>query len=201
MIQGALYEESAVSTKSDREIKIYNLLNILQWIFMIIAGLLIMFSLLVVPNMISELKGNVPSLVFTLVTWFGGILSVGFIAFVFRYFKMRRNVSFDYIFVEDELRISKVFNGRKRKPLHKLLADQMLKIGYCDRPSFEKTCAGLSKKQIRIRTPNDEPADGKVFLYILYSSSIEKAVYVIECREMMLEYLVRAAGRNKFERQ
>ena len=44
-------------------------------------------------------------------------------------------------------------------------------------------------------------AEGKIFIYLLYSSSIEKRVYVLECRKELLEYLVFAAGRNKFERQ
>ena len=61
--------------------------------------------------------------------------------------------------------------------------------------------AGLQGKKAVPLTPNNEPAEGKIFIYLLYSSSIEKRVYVLECRKELLEYLVFAAGRNKFERQ
>ena len=50
-----------------------------------------------------------------------------------------------------------------------------------------------------ILTPNREPVEGKIFIYIHYSSSIEKKLYVLECRKELLEYVVFAAGRNKFD--
>ena len=200
MQQNMLYEESAISTRSAREQKIWKTLHVLQWVFIVLSGISAMMLLLLVPNAIEVSKGNVPSLVFSLVTLIGGFLMLVLIAVIFWRFKLRYNVSYDYVFVEDELRVSKVFNGRKRKFLHNLKTDSMLKIGYCSRPSFESTIRGYDKKKgVKLLTPNDEPADDKDFIYIVYSTSIEKTVYVIECRQTMLEYLVRVAGRNKFE--
>lgn len=204
MQQGMLYEESAVSVNSAHEAKVWKALHIVQWIFMVITAFAVFFTVLwALPSMIGEFQKNknVPGFVFALVTWIGGVGSLALIAVLFWRLKLRRNVSYDYMFVEDELRISKVFNGRKRKFLHKFRADHILKIGYCDRPSFEDTARGLDKKSIVYLTPNYEPAEEKFFFYILYSDAAGKGLYIIESREMMLEYLVRAAGRNKFERQ
>ena len=80
-----------------------------------------------------------------------------------------------------------------------LKAEQMLKIGSCEKESFRRTQAGMSKKQILVMTPNEEPAANKEFFYILYSTTMEKVLVIIEARREILEYLVRAAGRSKYE--
>lgn len=203
MQQGMLYEESAISTNSAHEVKMWRVFHVMQWIFIVLSAIGVFLSMLFVPSMFDAYNKdhNLSALIFTLVTWFGGLGSLVLIAVLFWRLKLRRNVSYDYNFVEDELRVSKVFNGRKRKFLHRIAADHILKIGYCDRPSFEDTARPFDKKSIKYLTPNYEPAEEKFFFYILYSDSVGKRLYIIESREMMLEYLVRAAGRNKFERQ
>ena len=85
--------------------------------------------------------------------------------------------------------------------MHTFKADQILQIGYVDSASFERTIAGIQGKKAIPLTPNREPAEGKMFIYLLYTSSVGKKVYVLECRQELLEYLVFAAGRNKFVRQ
>ena len=77
----------------------------------------------------------------------------------------------------------------------------MLKIGYADKDSFQRTLEGIRNKKAVYFTPNKEPAEGKMFIYILYSTSIEKTLYVLECRQQLLEFIVMAAGINKFERR
>lgn len=199
MIQGGLYEESAISERGKSERRMYMVFHVAGIVMLVIAGLGLFLSISYVPNMVQTAPDGV-SLAFSLVIWFAGILVFGLGGFVFWRIKRRFNVSYDYTFVEDELRITKVFNGRKRKFLYTLKSDQILKIGYCENESFERTRAGFRDKKPQVLTPNDEPAEGKKFVYILYTSSIGKSLYIIECRDLMLEYLVRAAGRNKFER-
>ena len=116
-------------------------------------------------------------------------------------FKNRYNVSYDYIFVEDELRITKVLNGRKRKYITTLHADRILQIGWVESDAYERACRGLGKHKPKICTPNSEASEGKEFIYIINSTSMEKMVYVVEIRRIMLENLVLAAGRNKLERR
>ena len=203
MQQGMYYEESATCSNSAREVKIWKIYHVVQWVFIVLAGLTAALAFMLAPAMIEAClkEKNTPALIFTLVTWIGGIGSLVLIAVMLWRLKLKRNVSYDYIFVEDELRISKVFNGKKRKFINKLKADHILKIGYCDRPSYETTSRGYDKKHIKFMTPNYDAAEGKFFFYIVYSTSVEKSIYIIEAREMMLEYLLRATGRNNFERE
>ena len=198
MAQSAWYEESAGSQNEKKEKRWYTAFQVLGIVCFVFTGFGAILSFSVIPNIIGSTSGL--QRVISILVW---VLGVAFTAgFGVLFFRMRRrfNQSYDYIFVEDELRITRVFNGRRRKHLCTLKADSILKIGYCESDSFERTLAGISGKPY-FYTPNTEPAEEKTFIYILYSDSIGKRMYVIECRQMMLEYLVRAAGRTKFERQ
>ena len=199
MIREMYYEESAVPVNAMKEEKLNKGFTIAAGIFLALSVIYLFYALLVVANILADEEldtlGRVFNILFTLSFFFIGVL----IAVLLLLYKRRYNVSFDYTFVEDELRISKVFNGKKRKFLKMLKADQMLKIGSCAKESFERTRAGMSKKQIYYMTPNDEPAEGKEFFYILSSTTMEKILVIIEARREILEYLVRAAGRSKYD--
>ncbi len=200
MIREMLYEESAVSVNAMKEEKINKILTIVAIVFLVLSVFyLFFFGLPAISMALADEElgtvGIVFNILFSLSFFVMGVLIAVFLLF----FKRRYNVSYDYHFVEDELRISKVFNGRRRKHLRTLKADQMLKIGSCAKESFQRTQAGMDKKQILVMTPNEEPAKGKEFFYILYSSTVEKVLVIIEARREILEYLVRAAGRSKYE--
>lgn len=201
-MKDALYEESVQSVKADKEVKLYMVFHAISIVCLVAAIVqALIFVSIQVPALAYNKEATTVQKIIGCAIW---LLFIGvflLLAFLFTKIKRRFNLCYDYLFVEDELRITKVFNGKKRKFLCKLEADRILKIGYCDKESFERTVAGLQGKKTKMLTPNLEPAEGKMFIYILYSSTIEKSVYVIECRQKMLEYLVLAAGRNKFERQ
>lgn len=207
MARDALYEESAQSQRAKTEAKMYMTFHVLSLVFLALTILmLIVFVTIQLPILIGytpEDSAPISTLdrFLSALLYLAPVLFSGLGCFLFFWFKKRYNVSYDYLFVEDELRITKVFNGKRRKPLVKLQADKMLKIGYCDRDSFERTISGMDRRSVKYMTPNREPSEEKLFLYILYSSPAGKTVYVIECREIMLDYLVFAAGRTKFERQ
>ncbi|MGN1078124.1 MAG: hypothetical protein ACI4ST_06370 [Candidatus Gallimonas sp.] len=207
-MRDALYEESAQSQKAKSEARMYTVIHVLSIVFIVLGIVQLLICMMVVPGIIGQYtnpqEGEAQltglGLAIGLIMWIGPVALWALMAFLAYRFKRRFNLSFDYLFVEDELRITKVFNGKKRKYLVTLKTDQMLKIGNCeDEEGFENTVRGLNGKKPKFMTPNREPAEGKMFIYILYSSSIEKNVYVIECRMEMLEYIVRAAGRNKLE--
>lgn len=200
-MRDAFYEESAISAKSAVEAKKYGILHVLSVICCVLAAFHAFFSVIFVPNIINDCKTQgygVGTTVFQIIWWFMPFIVLVALFFFFWWWKKRYNVSFDYTFVEDELRISKVFNGKRRKFIITLKADQMLKIGLCENESFERTVSGIQKK-VKYMTPNREPAEEKSMVYVLYSSSIEKSVYILECRKQLLEYLILAAGRNKWE--
>ncbi len=207
MIRDAYYEESASCQRSVREAKFYTTFKIVAIVAFIIAGLILSFAFGYVPSLLDSTVNNETGEVYTLVrvfylvTYFATVALIAGAGVLFWFLKNRFNVSFDYLFVEDEFRVAKVFNGKKRKFLKNFKCDQILKIGKCENPSFERTCAGLSKKQIVFLTPNREPSENKNFYYILYSSSIEKTVNIVEARVELIDYLVRAAGRSKWDPQ
>ena len=195
----AFYEESSISARSQSEIKLYTLFKVLALIFLVAGGLLATFAATIVAGAIDQTSGI--GLAFALIEYFGMIALLLGVGLVFWFLKNRFNVSYDYTFVEDELRITKVFNGKRRKHIIALKADHILQIGWVESDAFRRQLSGMQGKKPKVMTPNREPTEGKELYYILYSSSIEKSFYVIEARQTMLEFLVRAAGRNKLERK
>lgn len=195
----AFYEESAISARSQSEIKLYTTFKVFAFIFFVAGGLLATFAATIVAGATDQTSGA--ELAFALIEYFGLIALLIGAGLIFWFLKNRFNVSYDYTFVEDELRITKVFNGKRRKHLIALKADHILQIGWVESDAFRRQLAGMQGKKPKVMTSNREPMEGKELYYILYSSSIEKSLYVIEARQPMLEYLVRAAGRNKLERK
>ena len=199
MPRDALYEESAQPINAKKQARWYMVFHVLGILFAVAAGIQTLVCVTVLPTMASGLKGF--ALALLLIMWIG--LAVLFAAVSFIFFRLRRrfNISFDYLFVQDELRITKVFNGKRRKHLVTLQADQILQLGYCEGPTFERTYAGLKGAKPLVMTPNRDPSEGKDFIHILYTTTMGKTLYILECRKEMLEHLVLAAGRNKFVRE
>ena len=201
MQQNAFYEESATCSRSVQEARLSNILHIVGMIAFLIAAFLLVFSLMFVPNIIANPEIDGGSKAFFLVLWFGIIVLTILIGVFLWWWKRRYNVSYDYIFVEDELRITKVFNGKKRKHLVTLKTQDMQKIGYCEADSYDECLNVIHGKKPKLVTSNQEPSEEKQFIYILYHSVEGNDLYVLECRQMLLEYVVRAAGIQKFTKQ
>ena len=199
MAKDALYEESAQPVNAKKQAKWYLTFHIFFILFTVLTGFHAFVCLMVIPKSFGVYSGL--SLIIFLISWLGPLVMLGLTAFLFWWIRRRFNVSYDYLFVQDELRITKVFNGKRRKYLVTLAADHILQIGYCEGTTFERTYAGLNGAKPKIMTPNREPAEGKDFIHILYSSTAGKTLYILECRKEMLDYLVLAAGRNKFVRE
>lgn len=190
------YEESAVCAKSQSEAKRYAIIHWMSVVCFAFAGIAAYFVFMTIPGIIAEAKGFAMFIqIVAMLLPFVLCLGLGLALF---FFKKRYNQSYDYVLVEDELRVTRVYNGRKRKHLRTFMMEHVMKIGYCDRDSFEDTLRGVQSKAGYL-TPNREPMEGKEFFYFLYSDSVEKRVYIIEARPEMLNKLVLAAGRQKFE--
>lgn len=200
MLRDMLYEESATSNRESAESKLYMVFLVLSIVCVAFAGITLFFATSVIQGVFSN----------DAYTTFGRILiTVSWVAFVaaflgagaaFWFLKKKFNVSYDYTFVEDELRVTKVFNGRSRKYFTTISADSILKIGWCDKPSYRDVLRGIQGKP-KFLTPNKTPAEEKDFVYVLVSGSLGKTLYILECRQILVEYLVQAAGVNKLERQ
>ena len=198
MQRDKLYEESAISNRSQKESKFYTAFFVLAIIFFVLGAVILFFSFNDILNVLSndEIAGiyKVMFMVFRI----GLIVSLVLIGVLFFLLKNRFNVSYDYTYVDDEVRFTKVFNGKRRKFIATVTMENLLRIGYCDKPSYENALRELRGKKPRILTPNKTPAEEKFFIYLLVHTPMERKIYVLECRKEMLEYLVFAAGKNKW---
>ncbi len=196
-----LHEESATSTRASVERRFYTVFLVFSIIFYSIAGIIAFFSTSTIPSILESNEITTLGKVFSILTWILPILMLVGGGTLFWFIKRRFNVSFDYVFVEDELRVTKVYNGKSRKYLTTITADNILKIGWVEKPSFADTLRGVQGQKAKYLTPNKSPAAEKEFIYLLVSGPIQKTLYVIECRRELLEYIVKTAGVRKLERE
>lgn len=199
--RSSLYEESAISLREAKEAKFYSVFRAIALVFFVLGAIMLVYTLNYSLGILGnpDLNGAQRAVAIAIVAIMN--LSLFGVGLCMWFMKNRFNISYDYIFVEDELRLTKVFNGRKRKFITTVKMDQVLKIGWVDKPSYDATVRGLQGKKPHILTPNRTPAEGKDFYYLLVSGSLGKSLYVLECRMEMLEHLVFAAGRTKLERE
>lgn len=191
----AFYEESAVDRNSRRGARTYRILHIVSVVFLIIAVLLFVTFLFNFPWQATtdEAKG------WQFFFGFIGVLGLSCLAtwFVFYKLKSHFNVSYDYCFVSGELRISKVFNINRRKLVARIDCEDMLQVGDIDNSSYERLKSDPLTKQI-VCTPNDEPTEGKFFMYVLANYNGKK-LFILECRENLLMNIMKFAKRSVLE--
>ncbi len=199
MQREGLLEESAVPQNALREAKFNMVFRVAAILAFLVLGVFVFSAFGYIPYL-REQGGA--ALAMGLISYIVLLLLILGAGLLLWFLKDRFNVSYDYTFVEDELRITKVLNGRKRKYLTTLQADRILQIGWVESDAYERAVRGLERgKKPRICTPNKAASEGKELIYLINSTSMEKMIYVVEIRRIMLENLVLAAGRNKLERR
>lgn len=180
----AFYEESSVAHDSKKGARRYKILNIVANVFLAL-GIFCLMLVLNIPTSLLVLWALV--LIWLFSTWF-----------VLFKMKGRFNVSYDYCFVSGELRIARVMNVNKRKPVAKFDCADIVQVGDVENSSFERLSADPNTKTVMC-TSNDEPADDKFFMYILVSNSDGKKLYVLECREQLLVEMMKFLKRTVLE--
>lgn len=200
----SFYEESAVSANGRAEAKFYTAFHVVSIILLIPVFFQVFFSYAYIIEQVHNFQeGLITSLGLTVFIAGWIMILLLFIALFLFFFlwKRRFNVSYDYIFVGDELRVSKVFNGKRRKFLKKFDADHILQIGWVESEAFGRASSGYAKRDIVLLSPNKTPQEGKEFYYILYTAPYEKKIYIFEARKEFLECLVPAVGMTKLVRK
>ncbi len=179
------YEESSIAREGAKEAKKYKVVHVISNIFLALGILALIFGFSFVPlNSAWLLWGFICSWFF--IVWF-----------VLLKLKARYNVNYDYSFVSGELRIARVININKRKPLTRIQAEEMIQIGDVDNTAFEGLRADPNTKTVYC-TSNAEPAEGKFFMYIWVNDNGRK-LYVLECREELLLHIMRFVKRSVLE--
>ncbi len=191
----AFYEESALNQKEASDKRIYQILHIVSMVFLFVGIVLFVAFLFNFPWIAPTVEDQALQIIFGVI----GILSVfSFLTcFFFSKLKKRFNVSYDYCFVSGELRISKVFNITHRRLVARIDCEDMVQIGDVDNASYARFKADSTIKEI-VCTPNEEPAEGKFFMYVLASYN-GKTLFVLECRENLLLNIMKFAKRSVLE--
>ncbi len=181
------YEESAIANNSEKKQKKYNILSIASGVFIALAifWVIIGFNTIDITSPGAWLAWGMVFL-WLLAAWF-----------LLRMWKFRINISYDYVFVSGELRISKVINVNRRKLVARIDCEDMIQFGDVDNPSFDRFRNDPNVKTV-LCTSNDIAADGKFFMYVLAEYNGRK-LFVLECRELMLMNILKFAKRNKLE--
>ena len=182
-----LYEESALVHNSAKKQKKYNIITIFSttflflWIFWVIFG----FNFVDITS------------VGDWIVW--GFIFIWLVGawLLLRMLKARVNVSYDYVFVSGELRISKVINVNRRKLVARIDCEDMIQFGDVDNPAFDRFRGDPGIKTV-FCTSNDMAAEGKFFMYILAEYNGKK-LFVLECRELLLMNILKFARRNKLD--
>lgn len=185
-----LYEESAIDQNAISGAKKYNLLHNISMVVALLAGVFLLWGFLSIPtNTQNDEENALAALKFLCFILFlqAGIFVVLFVGLT--KWKSRYNVSYDYLFVSGELRISRVVGGRRHKLIANIDCEDIQKIGDVDNASFPRLKADASTKMV-ICTPNASPDDGKFFMYIL-ASHAGKKLFVLECREVLLQHMLK----------
>lgn len=179
------YEESSIARDSIKESRKYKILSIISAVFLTLGIIAIIFGISFIP------------LDATWILW-GFFCAWLFLAwFLFKKWKQRYNVSYDYCFVSGELRISKVINVNKRRLVARFEGEDFIQIGDADNPSYERFRQDPTIKTV-FCTSNDEAADGKFFMYILANYNGKK-LFVLECREELLMHILKFVKRSTLE--
>lgn len=198
-MQEVFYEES-VSIYNEKSAKFrYTLFTVFGWLCIVsmLFSLLNIWGLFYTP--IDPDQGiDVKSVLIGMIPW--AIMLVLSIVGAVLFFKKRHSfyLSYDYTFISGELRLSKVFHGRKRKLLYRLSDDKLVKIGRVGSESYKKLKASPDMKE-DILTPNEEAAEDKEFYYIQAVTNVGKRILVLECRQELLATILRYTRKNLLE--
>lgn len=195
-MQEVFYEESVDTHKQAAAKRRYMLFKIVSIIAVILGVIAVIMFFFGIP--IGE-DGITPSVIAMLVVW--GITAVIMFAFAILLGRKKHSfyLSYDYTFVSGELRISKVFNNRRRKHLYNIPTDRIIKIGRVGSDTYSKTKKTPETKE-DILTPNNEAEDDKEFFYIYAQTNVGKRILVLECRQQLLFTIVRYMNKpNIFE--
>ncbi|MBQ2740861.1 MAG: hypothetical protein IJF39_04515 [Clostridia bacterium] len=199
MAVDAFYEESAVNLNEKKQSVFYTIFLVVQIVFAVLSVLWFWFGF----TFVIEIPVNGRTVQECIPSWiFFGLFFLSFLAgaILFGVFKKRFNVSFDYACVYGELRISQVFNQKKRKLVCRIEPNSILQVGDMESESYDRLCATPGVKEV-VCTPNLTAASGKFFLYVYAIDDGEKKLFLLECREALLINLMQYLRRDVLDRE
>ena len=194
-----LYEESAVDQNMHVNAKKYNALHYISIVAILIGCVFAFWTFLSIPtgNFSESDEAYNEQLAYCIMQLLVSLLFFSF-WFVLTKWKARYNVSYDYLFVSGDLRISKVVGNRRHKLLANIDCQDILQIGDVENEDFTRLKADPNTKLV-VCTSNQVPADDKFFMYVLASYDGKK-LFVLECRETLLSHILKFTRHGVLER-
>lgn len=195
----SFYEESARNLNEKKQTIIYNVLLVVQIVFIALSCLWgwIGFNFVIELPINGKTFGEVlPSWILfflLLASLIGGAVACSLL-------KKRFNVSYDYLCVYGELRVSKVINQRRRRLICRIDPNSVIQVGDMESDSYDRLRKLPGLKEI-VCTPNYTAGSGKFFMYIYAQVDGEKKLYLLECREALLINLMQYLRRDVLDRE
>ncbi len=185
------YEETALIKNPNSAKRKYNFINVLSilsytiilfWIFIYLtsfAHVTVIFDIIVFL---------IPTSIFVLVGYLMGR------------FKNRFYQEYDYAFISGTVRVARVIKCVKRKFLLEFNCYDIEKIGEFGSDTYyayEK----IPDVKTQIFTPNDTPADGKDFYYMVVNINAEKNILVFECTKTFIINVLKFSKKTVLEKE
>lgn len=199
MALDSFYEESAVNLNEKKQNTIYSIFHGVQILFVALAFIWGLFFMGFLPLPNAEQGVTFAQILPDWIFFFMVLLLFISFAVVCSILKKRYNVSFDYVCVSGELRISKVFNGKKRKLICRLDPADIIQVGDMDGNSYNRLMKMPGIKEV-VCTPNYTAASGKFFMYVLANADGAKKIFLLECRENLLINMMQFLRRDVLDR-
>ncbi len=192
-----MYEESAVDQNAARSSKKYAILHVISIICLLLAGFFAVCGLYMIPGESTNeaVHAEVQAMCFLL--FLQAAIFIG-IWFLLTKWKARLNVSYDYLFVSGDLRISKVVGNRRHKLVANINCEDIQQIGDVDCESFGSLHRDPATTLV-VCTSNHIAAEGKFFMYVLAAHEGKK-LFILECREELLTHILQFTRRGVLDR-
>lgn len=107
-------------------------------------------------------------------------------------------LDFDYTFISGSLRISKVFNNKRRKNIANFNTTDIITLGKAKSQTYERLVKDPQNKLV-IATANQEAGENKKLYYIHFNQSGSKKVMVLECTEFFMYTVLKHSNKAVLE--
>lgn len=198
-MQDIFYEETVNDHNTQKSRRKYLTFKIIGIIFYVLGAVL--FALGFFSCSFTPTKSFKNSVIGLLLLFFVPSILFFLGGFYCQKIKYRFALSFDYTFVSGSVRIAKVLNGVKRKPVVNFDSSSIIQLGLVGSETYEKYASQKEFKKI-FATPNSELADdeNKDFYYLAATVEGEKKLVIIECTELYLVNILKFSNKSILEK-
>ena len=193
-------EETSSLKQSEKNRKKYFIYTLVSYASLVVAILSLFFA----PIFIKVKNGKITIVasgaglivnIATLVLTFGLFL---FLHFLFLKKKNKIFVEYDYVFTDEKLAVSAIYNETKRSFIDKTDVKDIVKIGKITSGSYKKILSDPTVKKVKYFS-DGKTEDGKKIFYVLYNGKNGKTCMQIEVSEKFMVAILKVTGKEVVE--